>query len=764
MMWQPKNPTFLLNPVVGGLLGSELLPNDYLPFEKVSSAIAVRYVVASRPGHRVLVFVLPGGTDTTARCVLSGLLIASHGHEHGSSKLPSEEVGRLLNGNVLFITHSPSRGINALNDVHFGGTSKLTEFWDVVPLACLSSSTSQKRRVFVSDAGWMRDQILTRKFSAVVIDATHHKTQDHLSRLLEAARDISPICIVVTPATPQPPTSACDVWLWDPAAKASAQHMVVRGQAYASSLATHTMLVCTDDSEADALLSEANRLATQAARLAERRAYPGMGEVRTILNRLRRLTVPLTRLEQASARSWYGKLADQVRALSGVSGHGIAAWDATWPDLRAAVENVYKAFLERKETAKFWPIATHLDALLRGDDARIRIVVSTREETELLATDLNTVLDGVSNEVALGRLEIVTSSEEARQVSDGNYARTILSGPRRRDLRYLNLFPPFPVDEFIYPFEVDIEVLSVKRQYEAAEALCRPRASLLEQIGLDVFQSDFKAYFPTPVMQVTRADGRRISLSSKSSSDGDLALEDLLSPSDSMPQTSTLLRDYPAALRPGHTVSVTFTNGDVTPFVEGHVVDVYYSETDHLEREKVEELKPGMQVLQFVDGHYDDLFFRTKVALRRRLSFRDRARLEMWDVGKDLLLKSNANKKALYESLRVEGLSSTYERFNAWIGDDAQTIAPQQQDEFVVLAKATKLFPAEAMMMETFKCIQSIRGRYRSLGKKLHSVLRALRTQSGYEDALESIRKIDPDVADAYAAVRLAEVRLVERI
>jgi hypothetical protein len=231
-----------------------------------------------------------------------------------------------------------------------------------------------------------------------------------------------------------------------------------------------------------------------------------------------------------------------------------------------------------------------------------------------------------------------------------------------------------------------------------------------------------------------------------------------------MPQTSTLLRDYPAALRPGHTVSVTFTNGDVTPFVEGHVVDVYYSETDHLEREKVEELKPGMQVLQFVDGHYDDLFFRTKVALRRRLSFRDRARLEMWDVGKDLLLKSNANKKALYESLRVEGLSSTYERFNAWIGDDAQTIAPQQQDEFVVLAKATKLFPAEAMMMETFKCIQSIRGRYRSLGKKLHSVLRALRTQSGYEDALESIRKIDPDVADAYAAVRLAEVRLVERI
>jgi hypothetical protein len=763
-MLQSRNPTYLLNPVVGGLLGSDLLPKDYLAYEKVSAVIAVRYLVASTEAHRRLVFVVPGGTASTARCIVSGLLIASYGHENGSGKLPPEEVGRLLTGNVLLITRSPSRSINALRDVHFGGTNKLTEFWDVVPLAFAAPSTSQKRRLFVSDPGWMRDQILTRKFSAVVIDATHHKTQDQLTRLLDAARGICPVCIVVTPGTSEQPSDTRDIWLWDPIAQANAQYALEPRQRQPPTPAVHSMLICTEDSEADALLSDANKLATQAARLAEQRLYPGMSEIRTVLNRLRRLTVPLTRLEQASAKSWYGNLAQQLRKLSDVSGHGNAAWDATWPTLRAATERAYKAFLDRKETAKFWPIATHLDGLLRGDEARIRVVVSTREEVELLATDLNIVLDGISNAVAIGRLEIVTSAEEARQVSDGDYARTILPGPRRRDLQFLNLFPPHPVNEFLYPFEVDLEMFAVKRQYAAAEALCPQRAAILQQIRLDLFHGEFKAKSPSPSLHVMNADGRPISLSNRSRSEGEFDLEDLLSPSDSMPQTATSLRDAPAALRSGHTVSVSFLNGAVMPFVEGHVVDVYYSETDQLEREKVEDLKPGMRVLQFVDGHYDDLFFRTTLALRQKLEFKDRARLEMWDLGKASLLTSNADKKALYESLCKAGLSSNYGRFNAWLGDDAQTMAPQQLNEFIVLAKATKLFPTEAMMTETFKCIQSMRGRHRALGRKLHSVLRALKTQSGYEDALDSIRKVDPDVADAYAAVRLAEVQLIERI
>jgi hypothetical protein len=769
-MWpQPKNPSYLLSPIVAGLLGTELLPRSYAPFERVSAAIAVRYLVASRPGPRALLFLLPGGSEATARCILSGLLIGSYGHENGSGRLPSEEVRRLLIGNVLFITHAPSRAIEELTDIVFGGTTPLSALWDIVPIAGSTSSTGPRQRIFVANPGWVPERILNRKFSAVVIDATHPKTQDRLFELLNIASGIAPMCVAVTPSVSQPlPGSllrrdTCDVWFWDPVTKANAQKLVGLEKTAPPIPPTHSFLVCTEDAEADTFLKEAHALATDAARLADRREYPGLRDVRTILNRLRRLTVPLPRLEQAAAKSWYGSLAETVNGLSAIGGHGNAAWDTTWPTLRAAVENVYNAFIARKETAKFWPIAAHLDALLRKDEPLIRIVASTREECELLATDLNTVIDGVSKAVALGRLEIVTASEEARQICNGNTARTILSGPRRNDLRYLNLCPVHNIDEFVYPFEVHAEQNSIEASYKLAASFGPSRATLIAKIGLDAFSSDVTHRAFSPRVEISYADGRPIQLSEQSSMDTDISLEDLLSPSDSWQQRPLLEQGTPPQLRSGHTILVTFENGSKMPFAEGHRVDVYYSETDRLERENVENLRTGMQVVQFVDGHYDDLFFRTKEALRHRLCFRDRARLEMWDIGKERILKPDINKKALHEELCRAGLTTNYATFTTWFRDGEQVLAPQQLEEFTVLANATNLFPEQSMIAETFRCIQSVRGRNRKLGRKLHELLRALRSHSGYESALESIRSIDPDVADAYAAVRIAEVKSVGR-
>ena len=753
--------------MVAGLLGSGLLPKSYLPFEKVSAAIAARYALGDSHEHRTLLFVLPRGTETTARCVLSGLLIASYGHEHGAGKLPSGEIRRLITGNVLFITHSPSGGIQALKDISFADQTPLSNLWDVIPLAYSGASTRQ--RVFVSHPGWLQEQLANRRFSAIVIDATHHKVQAELEGLLQVASAICPLCFAVTPALPTNFTSSTtsgnrDVWLWDPIAIANARKMVGLGGVQPPAPFTQSILICTEDVEADTLLAKAYGLVSQAVKLAERRRYPGSMEVRTILNRLRNLTVPLPRLEQTCAGSWNGTLRDRVRGLSEIHSHGMAAWDSTWPDLKAAVEQVYKAFLERRETAKFWPLAMRLDALIRRSAPHIRVVTSTRAEAELLARDLNDTVDDVGTAVALGRLEIVAALEEARQVALGNTAVTLLSGARRHNLRYLNLYPSLDVTEFAYPFEAYHERAAIESSYEHAAAFAPRRPKLLARIGLDALSNDVNAPISPHALTIENADGRPISFSIRPYVETGLSLDDLLSPQDGGQERTYVARNAPAPGLHGHTIRVTLTNGEVFEYPESHMVDMYYDATDTAERVKAGDLHVSAQILQFVDGQYDDLFFRTAEALKSRLGFKDRARLALWEEGRRSLFANGISLRALHEQLRARGLSTSYATFTTWFREGAPILAPQQLEEFAVVAEETGLFPREELVKETFKCIQTLRGRHRKIGRKLHAVLRALRTQSQYEEALEGVREIDPDIADAYAAVRLVEVKSVERL
>jgi hypothetical protein len=60
--------------------------------------------------------------------------------------------------------------------------------------------------------------------------------------------------------------------------------------------------------------------------------------------------------------------------------------------------------------------------------------------------------------------------------------------------------------------------------------------------------------------------------------------------------------------------------------------------------------------------------------------------------------------------------------------------------------------------------VQQVRGRNRAAGRKLKAVLRALQAEAGYEDALDSVRRVDPDLADVYAAVDVVEVVSVRQI
>ena len=763
--------TWLLNPVVHGLLGSEVLPRAAAPFEKVSAAMAVRYAVSAKKDSQTFIFLVPDTTSTTARHIAAGLLIGNYAHERGHGRLPPEESHSFLKGNVLFVTPAVSECVAQLEGITFAGTTPLKALWDIVPLARPGGSSANRQRLFVANPGWVETRVLNRRFSAVILDATHPRTLSQFPELLRLARQVSHLCIAVSPVISQGALSELakaapvDLWLWDPVTRANAQQLAEGFDDISAQPSSHTLWVCAEDPEADALLEGCHRRLVGAMRAATGRHYPGLALAWSIVNRLRTLTLPLADLEEAAAKTWVGGLAERIRALALVSGHGDAVWDSTWPELRGAVESAFQGFLARKESAKFWALAVRLEAILRAPTERYRIVTSSSTEAVLLSSALQDVVDGFSSATEAGCIEIVSSQEEARRIAEGSTAHTILTGARLARYRYLNVYPSQATEELLYPFEATLEEHALVRQYQSVALLQEPsRIGLLERMELTSLSRDVTTKPSRPKIEVKRADGKEVLRVRESVLHTELDLDELASAESSAPSLYRGSADRGEGGRQGPAVEVIFTNGVRQLYGLDQYVDVYFSETDQIQRQKTQNLAPGMRVIWFVDGRYDSLFRRSTEAIEKRWSTQDRVALALWDRSKEILVGRHPNKRELYENLCNAGLTSTYATFCAWVRDEDETMAPQQFPEFAVFAKATGAFRTEKLIADTFRCIQQVRGRNRRVGRNLKSLLRALHSQAGYEEALESMRQIDPDLADVYAAVDVLEISGIRRL
>jgi hypothetical protein len=331
--------------------------------------------------------------------------------------------------------------------------------------------------------------------------------------------------------------------------------------------------------------------------------------------------------------------------------------------------------------------------------------------------------------------------------------------------RHLNLFPSHPMEHFLYPFEARIERAALTQQYElSAELQTQGREALLSKFGMMALAnlSDLKPIAPR--IELKRGDGRPVTFVKHSSTDVDLDLESLAS-SDTIDRGRAYEgMEREASARSGAVYEVLYVGGLRLQYPAEQSLDVFFSDTDQIHRERVNRLVPGNRIIRFVDGHYDSLFFRTAEALKRRLSTHDRFALELWDKTKDQLESKFTSKRELYEKLVKDGLTSTYATFCTWVREEDDTMAPQQIEEFMIVAKATGAFPTDELIRRTFKCVQQVRGRNRAAGRKLKAVLRALQAEAGYEDALDSVRRVDPDLADVYAAVDVVEVVSVRQI
>lgn len=755
------------NRVSLAMLGTSVLPAKSEPYERVSAALAVRAAIGSTRTPRTLLFLLPEGTSSTARYVLAGLLAGNHAHQHGAGVLPVDECRAFLTAQILFITPVVSECISDLHEIHLASTTVLTDLWKITRFTRNTHKTSSRQRILVANPGWASARMQEHKYSAVVIDATHPRTLHQLPQLLRLSRDHSSYCVVVAPVLPpalmsQLGTNETDVWIWDPLAQTNAKNAVGDKRHPIPPIPTHSFYICTEDSEGDHLLDDAYREIASATKLANGRTYPGLPLVWSILNKLRTLTVPLTTYDEVAGATYGRGLTSRMRMLDEISGHGDAIWDASWPRIRMALDNVFAAFLKRTETAKFWVLAERLDSLLRSRHDLVRLVAPSKVEVELLTNSLQDVVDTASESIADGRLEITTYRDDAIRVSQGQPAFTLLLGMRPFAYRHLNVYPSHPQEQILYPFEADIARHSIEHQYIAAEALQGPsRLALLERLHFSAIKEIALPQSPAPQFQMARVDGKPVTISRPSDITTDLDIDWHATNDDAFRLYSIDANDD--VPRTGEVVDITFAGGYLVRYPVDQKLDVYYEETEVIERVPAAELQPGMRIVRFVDGHYDSLFQRTAEAIQNKLPVRERMALELWNTSKRNLARNHNKKLDLYESLCARGLKSTYTTCQSWFKDEDDTIAPRTFADFVVIAKATNSFKTEKLIDDVFRCIQKVRGRHRSAGRQLHALLRAVVSSDGYDDALESIRKVDPDLADVFSAVDVAEIERVQR-
>lgn len=762
--------------LTNALLRKPVLPNGGKAFEKVSAAISVRTALRARTIEQTLLFLVPEATASTARHIAAALLVGNYAHSQGEGKLPYEEVRQLFKGDVLLVTSAVSECKSVLEDLHIVGSYHcLKDFWEVISLSKYTKPKADKSRVFLANPGWVTARAAGRRFGAVVIDASHPRTFERLPGLLRVATGCTSLRLVVSPPMHDTTLRACGypekaaIWVWDPQAMTDAQAIVDRKDAEPHELGERYLWVCEDDTAAAEVLAQLHRQLVAAQKAAARKPYPGLPQCWSIYNRLRQLTVPLAQLEQAASNTWAGNLRGRIDALDEFHAHGDVAWDTTWPGLVDSVKTAYQTLARRDLTAKFWAVASNVETFIASHEPHLRVVVVSQKESELLLQMLSQVIDGVGETMAEGRLEIVTGAAEARLVAEGQLSPTVLLGPRTNEYRHLDIFPSRRIDEYVYPHEVDVEKAAHARLYGSwtQAATDERRVEMLATLG---FKPPAKAKAnpssPRPRISVGRTNGHTVKVATPADISTSLDIDSLADGLDygGIDEENLQLRYAGMPTGAGDIVEVAFTRGDVERYYASQNVDVFFSESEQMQRHPAASLQSGWQVVGFVDGRYEGLFKRFAEVVKSRLPTQSRVALELWQAAKDGLWARYPNKHLLHTELSRKGLQSSYAALLTWFDEDG-ALAPLYFEEFEIVAKEYETYrKAPAMLKETFEAVQHVRGLNRSAGKVLRSFLRAVVSGDGYDEALDGARKLNAALGDVLAAVEILEVQSVRVI
>ncbi|RUL84578.1 hypothetical protein [Tautonia sociabilis] len=778
--------------------------------ERASGVLASRLPVRLKPGEkRRLIFLLPNATQSLGRHLAVSLLLADFVHRQGCG-IPPEEKGRLIPGDLLLVTQHIRECVGLLREVaiRYGTESlPLTKFWPIEVLSQYSPPVDDKPRVFVANPGWAAAMEVRRRFGTVVIDVSHPRTGGHIDTLLKhPSIKSSPAQIFIFPPCEQARLNRLNergresylAWAWDPAAVDALEQIVEPARSKPIESPSERLLWLTDDDETDEILAGLHELLVGAMRAGGGRLPAPLLEAWSVYHRFRQLAVPLLHLEEARRKAYRTvTLKERIAGLeeSSPSANGpLGSYlDARWPQIIRTLGKLYDLFIEQKEPAKFYTLACVLQEELErerssGEDQPIRIVAPTAHEGSMLAALLGDLVDGWADALQAGRAVISTVREEPRLVAEGNCCPSILLGFRTSDTRYLDVYPRIPIHVVAYPFEAEVDEAIQARVHTTIERLQEngPRTTVLRSLRLPVTDGKHTGH-----AGVKGADGtsprserplvsRRVETRTVKTLKRRFQADDAVEPLDieklaGMTWSDEIVLgsagddeagDGSGPRGPIEFVEILDASGERFRYPAARLVDVYHPATEIKERIPAAHLKPGMLMVALVDDYYDNVFERLLDAIREDRDIRASMALDLWQCAKQAALsKYRGNRRRLFEALASAGLGVKYEAVVGWFnGGEDEIIAPLDESDFHLLAKASGLYSDPDLMRATFACIRSERVLRRRCGRLLGRLLSQIAAGQHYEAAIRSAKAIGTPLEQLAAAVSVREVISVQRI
>lgn len=756
------------------LLRGSVFPSDIPPYERASAVMAAQMAVASLQKKQRLILMAPPPTENLPRVVSAGILISHLVYERGMNDVFHKEKP-LLEGDLLLVTHAVGSAIDELRNLHLGGVP-LYNIWSVASYSRYTPVDDERPRVFVANAGWVLDGLPRGRLAAMVIDATNPRTLVKLPQLLYNAEDLR-IVIAVTPPLLEMELKRLgfpgkiNAWLWDPEAKRSIAELLSHKERFSNLSPTRNIWIC-DNREIDRVLEEIYEILAECQR-EWRKPFPPLLEAWSLYHRFRQLTVPLAQLEETSF-STRGALPFKKRLerLCEVWPHDVFL-ESRWHRLTRVLIKAYDILLKIEEPPKFWSVAERVtEALGTTSKSHLRIVVPTVREGMILSLLLSQLEEEWMKAQQEGRIEIITPKEEARFSAMGKFGPTMLLGYRASSQRYLDLYPPYDTEVIAYPHEAVIDQIYQERIYEFAERLqedhLRKAVLHCREISGNSIGSGKKSQRPDIFVIGTRNyEIRKAKVLHFEPSLFDIDhladLESLIAWDEEVREAN--FESKTEMKGSSRKVEVVFNDGRKVNYAPWQSVYVYYPIIEQVRRCSAIELQPELQLVVLVDAVYEGLYERLLEAIRSRISPHTLIVLDLWDKAKYVILqKHGGNRRDLHRALQQRGLQVGYEALTAYFqGDDLeeQGLAPQQYRDMRILAEYSGLYKSEETIRLTFSVIQEERKRRRNAGRVLHTLLRAIVTGKGYEQALEGARKIGHEIAEVLAAV---EVRTIEKV
>jgi len=721
-----------------------MLPEAFRPFERFSAAMAATAAESAPRPLRLLLMAVPPA-ENVVPAVTAGLLIADLVYRH--------QTGRpLLDGDILVLTHALCRSKELSQNLSLGGIP-ITDIWDVESFTRYTDEGGRgKPRVYFANPGWIQKNNL-RRLSAVIMESVLPSVLSKLPALLRTFQGV-PVCIAITPPLSEDKLRAIDehedlvVWFWDLAAKQELPRVQRR------------IWICKAG-ELEEVLEGAEACLWNCL-AAVHFPFPPLKEAWGLYHQLRQMVVPLADLEETVRPS----LRDRLERLQAQE-LPQAAMEVHWHMLLSALHRAYQHLIALQEPPKFWALASRLDELLRSAEANgLRVVVPTWAQQRILVL----LLISLFERQILEKAEVLTPMQEARRIAAGDIRLTLLPGYRPAGYRFLDLYFPKDVEVIAYSYEAALEKEFWSRSYADLERWQQEdaRRAALARLGLDRF-TEMPPPTPRPALLVSEGEAPRPCAARIVPMGFGFDMDRLIETWDQESGTDEEVvvdpSESPAPLpRTRKAIGVALEDGRRLTYSSGQWVYVFYEVLDQVRRKRAAELRPGMRLVLLVDAVYEGLYERLLAALRPRTGRMDQVYLDLWQAAKDRLRTECLSLKELYAQLTREGLRVQYPAFATYFRDPHRNdavLAPLREEDMVVMARRSGLFPNEQTIREVFHRVQKERDLRRRVGRALHQVLRSIVSGVGYTEALKVAREIGHEVYDVLSAVEVVTIREV---